>query len=82
MKFSENEKIIAIDDPYSGADGPPKIAVYDDIKVILRHIDYSNFAVITKSRGPNKNMGNINEHGVLNLYVVNARTGRVLFNHF
>ena len=52
------------------------------MKVILKHIDYSNFAVITKSPGPSGKMVSVHGNGVLNLYIINAKTGRILFNHF
>ena len=43
VNFPLHEEIILIDE-YLYAGAPPKVSIYDDTRVLLKHIDSLNFA--------------------------------------
>lgn len=52
--------------------------MFDDSKVILKHIDYSNIAVLTKKATAERLSGN----GMLSLRIFNCKSGRVIYSAF
>ena len=77
FNLAENEEILRTDTAFNHYlnTAPPKIGIYDDVKIIYKHIDYLNFALVTKRT-------TTNNRGVLNLYIINSNTGRVLYNSY
>ncbi|CAK90865.1 unnamed protein product (macronuclear) [Paramecium tetraurelia] len=61
------EKILLIRSSYQIGQSDPKVANQDDGKVIFKIIDYAYFAILTS------------DEDSLKLYIVNAKTGKVLF---
>jgi hypothetical protein len=74
IQLTAQEEVIDIDTAYHSAD-QPQLAIYDDKKVIFKHIDFTNLAMITKIT----DASSVNS---LNLYIINGKTGRVLFNSY
>ncbi|EAS03520.2 transmembrane protein, putative (macronuclear) [Tetrahymena thermophila SB210] len=56
----------------------PKIALFDDTKVILKHIDYSNIAILTKKESSDS----VNGNGILTLTILNCKTGRQIYSQY
>ncbi|KAL4479883.1 hypothetical protein ABPG74_020399 [Tetrahymena malaccensis] len=56
----------------------PKIAIFDDTKVILKHIDYSNIAILTKKEQSDL----VNGNGILTLTILNCKTGRQIYSQY
>ena len=50
----------------------PRIAVADERKVLFKLVDHTNFALLTKD----------SENQLMNLYIVNAKTGKIIFQSF
>ena len=69
FKIGSTEEVLKIRSSYSKGEDNPRIALWDDLRVLFKVIDFSNFAVITKD----------NEKGYLNLYIINAKSGKLLF---
>ncbi|CAD8141709.1 unnamed protein product [Paramecium octaurelia] len=61
------EKILLIRSSSQIGQGDPKVANWDDGKVIFKLIDYKNFAILTS------------EEDSLKLQIVNAKSGKILF---
>ncbi|EGR33603.1 hypothetical protein IMG5_048200 [Ichthyophthirius multifiliis] len=74
--LDEKETLVDIQSAYD-ENAKPKVALFDDSRVILKHIDYNNIAVVTSSRSEiQNNIGNVN------LYVINCKSGRVIYNQY
>lgn len=66
-KINIADKILLIRSSYHVGEENPRVAIWDDKKVIYKLIDFSNFAVLTS------------DGDKLKLYIVNAKTGKILF---
>ncbi|CAD8149012.1 unnamed protein product [Paramecium pentaurelia] len=61
------DKIILIRSSYQYGQDNPRVANWDDRNVIFKLIDHTNFAILTT------------DEDSLKLYIVNAKTGKILF---
>lgn len=70
LNLPSNEEVVAIQSSFTG-DQSFKVPLFDDKKVYFKNIDFTNFAVLTRSNNTN-----------LNLYIVNGANGHILFNKY
>jgi ER membrane protein complex subunit 1 len=59
------DKLLSIRSSYHSES--PRVAIWDDKKVLFKLIDHSNFAVLTS------------DVDLLKLMIVNAKTGKIIF---
>lgn len=61
------DKVLKIRSSYHGGEENPRVAIWDDKKVIFKLIDHSNFALLTS------------DEDKLKLYIINGKTGKIIF---
>lgn len=76
--LAAGETLVDVQSSTNNDQAHPKIALFDDTKVILKHIDYSNVAILTKKERPETLAGN----GLLSLTIFNCKSGRQIYNHY
>jgi hypothetical protein len=77
IQIPAGEEIVSIKSSFRN-DQLSRLPLYDDKKVYFKNIDFTNFAIVTKSQNTSK----LFIDSALNLCIVNAGNGHILFNKF
>lgn len=79
--LASDEELIDIQSSSNNEQVHPKIALFDDTKVILKHIDYSNVAILTKKQETTTAETTLlNGNGQLGLTIFNCKSGRQIYS--